>query len=294
MTNLLIFPEDITKTSKHLDWLSITISADQVWRNFLPFYDLHKTGHGRHGYREAFVDKRTGARIETGSLDSRMGTHITLSGDVLNAMRDELGMVDNALCKRIVEWDGKCSRIDLAIDVFGATFTPAHLSEALENHSARISTRTWRFIDGHKNGVNGATVDTGSTVSDKRFRFYDKAAEQGIKDGDAWVRLELQLRRLYAKATLSDCAEQDVSSVTALSIGKYLVWQNSEYQAALAGHGGILSTTPRKPSTRQRWLLGQVAKALAAELVIHPDFIMKFMNAVRYFGGPDEQKFDKP
>lgn len=44
-------------------------------------------------------------------------------------------------------------------------------------------------------GSKGLTCDFGSVKSDVYIRIYDKKAEQGRKDIDHWVRVELQLRR---------------------------------------------------------------------------------------------------
>lgn len=285
MTNLLmIFTVDMMKVSKHLDWLSITLANNQKWRNFLPLLALHKSGRGRHGYAEAWLDEPSGTRIETGALDESMGTHITLGGQALHWFRDNYDWTDEMLVSRIQEWSGKCSRVDLAIDVFGASFTPETLNQDLLSSSAKIPAKTWRFIDGHRNGINGATVDTGSSLSDRRLRFYDKRAELRIKDGEAWVRLELQLRRISAKATIGACAAHGCSETISGAIGSYLSWSNTEYQTAIAHAGEYTMISPHQDTNRQKWLLGQVAQALASEITIHPDFLMKFMIAVRHFG----------
>lgn len=273
----------IVKTAKHIDWLSITIPNAANWRQFLPFPDLKRDGRGRHGYGQQWIDTRSGAVIETASTRDDMGTHITLSGAVLAAMRDDLGMIDDALVKRIEEYDGKCSRIDLAIDMFAARCTPATLNRDLLARVASIRARNWRFIDGHKNGINGATLDTGSPTSARRFRFYDKRAEQRIKDGEAWVRLEMQLRRLYARATVTACAEHGTTGTISASIGAYLKWSNIEYQSAIADMGQRIPTIPRKDSNRKRWLLGQVALALAKECLIDPEFRARFDLSVNAF-----------
>ncbi len=212
-----------------------------------------------------------------------MGHHVTLTGDVLQVMRDDLGMIDDSLAKRVIDWSGKCSRIDIAIDCFGASFGPADLNDALQDGSAKIRARTWRFIDGHRTGVHGSTVDTGSQKSDVRLRFYDKRAEKRIKDGDAWVRLELQLRRMYARASMAGCAAQGTSIVATSVIGSYLTWSNSEYLSALADNGEFTMQIPRGLSKRRKWLLGQVAKALASETYNDIEFLSLFMIALGNF-----------
>lgn len=266
-----------------MDWISVTLPSRSNWREFIPFVDLRLEGHGRHGYSQVWIDKRTGARIETGSARDDMGHHITLTGDVLEAMRDDLGMIDDKLAERILAWDGKCSRIDLALDIFGTELGPSTLRTAIINGAAKMRARTWRFIEGHRENLTGDTIDTGSSASDVRLRFYDKRAEQGIKDGEAWVRLELQCRRMYARGTIGACAEHGVSVTASNSIGSYLRWSDTDYQAAIASDDSFTMTIPRGETKRRAWLLGQVAKALATEVAADPVFWMSFEAAVERF-----------
>jgi hypothetical protein len=268
---------------RKIDWLSITLVTKRDWRDFLPFRTLKSDGKGRHGYGERWTDKETHAQIETASNREDMGVHFTLTGDVLEALRQEFEMTDDDMVKHMVAWGAKCSRVDLAIDCFGSDFTPKDLSEALNNGDAKITAREWRFIEGHKAKLRGDTVDTGSPKSDKRFRFYDKRAESKIQDGDAWVRLEIQLRRMYARAAIATCAESTVSATASGSIGTFLRWSNDNYRTALVGDASNLPPLPRKETNRRKWLLGQVAQALAKELSVDPDFRNKFDISVGFF-----------
>lgn len=271
------------KTSRHIDWLSITIGERLNWKALLPFQTLVLIGKGRHGYRQRWEDTETGAIIETGSDNTAMGSHFTLTGGVLSAMRDEFGMTDDGLIDRLTKVGAKCSRIDIAVDCWNAEFTPAKLAEAIRDGSAKWHARTWRYIDGLNTGIRGSTVDTGSTKSDRRFRFYDKRAEQRIKDGESWVRLEMQLRRLYAKKTVVACSQKGTSATIAGCIGGYLEWSEPEYRQALTGDYAEPEPIPRPDSNRRKWLLGQVAMALARELHHDPAFVGKFWTSVGQF-----------
>lgn len=271
------------KINRKIDWLSLTYTGVERWQDLLPFRALKQDGHGRHGYGDKWYDKETGATIETAAFRDEMGTHFTLSGDVLEALRQEHGMDDDALIRRVVDKGCKCSRIDLAIDCFGANFVPKDLSAALDDGSAKIKARKWRFIAGHDGDIQGDTVDTGSPKSDKRLRFYDKTAEQKIKDGEAWVRLELQLRRMYARAAVKACRDGSVCGATGAAIGEYLQWSNDDYQSALVGPISAMQKMHRKETHRREWLLGQVSRALASELRVDPDFRERFDTAVGYW-----------
>lgn len=274
--NLIKLSAVAMRIYRHLDWLSITFSDSVNWKRLFGALDWRLTGKGRHGYQAAYTDAKTGATLETGSADKAMGTHITLSGVPLHELKAIGGLSDDDLVKTIKEAGGKCSRIDMAIDCFHAEFTPDMLNEAIMDGSAKLRARTWRYIDGHKSGIRGSTVDTGSASSDKRFRFYDKRAEMRIKDGEAWVRLELQLRRLYARNAIGSCGTNGVEPTINGHISDYLRWDNSDYTAIMDAQSAPPERTKRPDSKRRAWLKGQVARALASELAFEPEFRAEF------------------
>jgi len=268
---------------RHLDWLSITIAGQHDWRNFLPGLDWRLSGPGRHGYRKRFVEHATGITLETDSIDTAMGSHFTISGEPLAELRALGIMSDDDLTGQIERWDGKCSRADLAIDVWGCTFTPKQLSDDLARKAAHIKARVWRLIDGHNRGVDGATLDTGSKDSDRRFRMYDKGAEKRIKDGEAWIRLELQLRRHPARNAVASCALNGTDGTVTGHIGAYLHWTCPEYLTVLSVTGVPPVAIPHSSGKRRTWLKSQVAIALAKETIIDPEFRQEFNVMVDYW-----------
>lgn len=261
---------------RHLDWLSITLRASCIWRSFIPGLEWQLSGVGRHGYTKRYIDRRTGATLETASNDKTMGHHLTLSGEPLAELRALDLITDDSLCQRIAAWDGRVSRVDLAIDAWGCTFTPSKLSDDLQSHAAHIKARTWRLIEGHKKGIAGDTLDTGSQVSDKRFRMYDKGAEKRIKDGDAWMRLELQLRRKFARAACGSCIENGAQETVTGHISDYLRWENQEYTQILTAPSAPPGRIQRTEPKRRAWLKGQVARALASEIAMDESFRAEF------------------
>jgi hypothetical protein len=212
-----------------------------------------------------------------------MGHHMTLSGEPLAELRALSLTTDDELCRRITAFDGRVSRVDLAIDVWGAKFTPGRLALDIEHKIARIHARTWRLIEGHKNGTDGDTLDTGSQVSDRRFRMYDKGAEKRIKDGVAWMRLELQLRRKFARGAAASCAENGVEATITGHIADCLHWENMDYTEVLIAPSVAPAPIPRCDAKRRMWLKGQVARALAGEIVADDGFRAEFDNVVQYW-----------
>lgn len=277
---------------RHLDWLSITIPRDENWRQMLPGLKWERTGKGRHGYRRKYEDYKTGVYVETESDDPLMGSHFTITGEPLNELRASLSLSDDDLISRITAYSGKVSRIDLTIDVWGCMFNPASLANDLTVGLARIRARKWRLIEGHDRGIDGDTLDTGSPISDKRFRLYDKYAEKRIKDKETWMRLELQLRRKYANAALNSCVEHGSAATITGHIADYLHWHDTEYQVCLIAESAPPVAIPRTESKRRAWLKGQVAVALAAEITIDTAFRAEFDLMVNYWLDKLSEKTD--
>jgi hypothetical protein len=205
-----------------------------------------------------------------------MGHHFTMSGDPLAEYKASRQVSDDDLARRIVQYDGRVSRCDLTTDVWDCSFSPSLLANDLKHKIARIRARTWRLIEGHARGIDGDTLDTGSKSSDKRFRMYDKYAEKRIRDKGSWMRLELQLRRKYARAAVGSCVDNGTEPTITGHIADYLRWDNLEYQQVMIDDSVAPARIPRPDSNRQKWLKGQVAQALASELYVNPDFQADF------------------
>jgi len=261
---------------RHLDWISITVPDGTNWRQFLPL-DWALDGPGRHGYKRHYTDKLSGATAEADSTQAGMGTHFTLAGGALAELRALDKLTDIGLSEQIALFAAQVSRIDLTIDVWNCGFTPFILSEDLKHKRAKIRARIWRLIEGHNKGVDGDTLDTGSGTSDKRLRVYDKRAElRHVKDQTSWMRLELQLRRKYAHAAACSCAENGVEPTITGHMADYLKWGNAEYTQVLLADSAPPVTMRRKEANRRTWLKGQVARALAAEIVHDETFKGEF------------------
>jgi hypothetical protein len=128
--------------------------------------------------------------------------------------------------------------------------------------------------------VSGDTFYLGSPKSDRQFRGYNKAAELGIINGSAWLRLELELRSIRAASALASCADNGVPETVSGHMADFLTYRNSEFEAAIGTFGVEPETLHRKKSNRQRWLLGQVAQALAKEIAVNGSFRSQFDRAV--------------
>jgi hypothetical protein len=128
--------------------------------------------------------------------------------------------------------------------------------------------------------VSGDTLYIGSPDSDRQFRAYNKSAELGIKDGQAWLRLELELRRLRANGALQSCTSNGVAATVQGHMDDFITYSNPVYEAAREGISVPPVDIQRRDSSRRKWLMGQVASGLAKEMIIDDEFANTFWSAV--------------
>jgi hypothetical protein len=268
------------EVSKQVDWLSCSIPSNIHPSVLFPLCDWVFTGSGKHGYRTRYEDRRTNAVCETDATVDEMGTHFQFSGSCLSNYRREFGATDNGFTTRLARAGAKASRIDLAIDLYGCKLTPRSLQRAINEGRAHAKANVSRFIEGKNGQVSGDTFYIGSPTADRQFRCYDKGAEQSIVDGQAWIRLELELRRVRARSAFASCALNGTAETVSGHMGDFMHYENAEYQLALSGPSVQPAEIARKKTNRQRWLLGQVAQALAKEIVFDVHFRALFDMAV--------------
>lgn len=271
----------MTYVTRHIDWLSFSIFPKQHPSQIFPLLKWTFVGRGMHGFQSSYVDSATQLRAQSDAADETMGTAFVMSGDCLDRLRQDYGATDDGLAVRLSYCKAKCSRIDLTINIHEGQLTPRKIQQAVRSGSARPKANVHRFIEGKNGDVEGDTFYIGSPTSDRQFRAYNKAAELGIVNGPAWLRLELELRRVRAQGAFQACASNGVDATVSGHMDDFLDWRNLEYQAALGDKAVPPVDIARRHTNRQRWLLGQVAQALAKEICIDDDFALKFWSSVQ-------------
>jgi len=157
----------------------------------------------------------------------------------------------------------------LALDILNGTITVQDLETAYFNGEiktvAKTLTRTTSFPKG------GDTVYIGSRVSERMLRGYNKAVEQNIVDGSSWLRLELEIKKLRARATLWAIASTPQTRwVINRAFRDFVDWDNDEYRLATDDNFASIADVPRKMPNLLHWLQTQVAPAAARYQNEHP------------------------
>lgn len=258
------------RTHAHVDWLAITFPSETPLNSALPAeitsVPFSKDGNPSLGYSVVRLNDN-GARVMTGGTPAQ-GMHIVLPADALLAARAE-GLTDKALCAQVVDNGGRATRIDFAVDILDCVLTVSDLRAAYLAGEIETAARAATQIS--KLNTPEDTLYLGSRRSDRFFRAYNKGAQ--VKSEDCWLRLELECKRLVAAGyTHGIAANDDTRQTINAAIRAYADFPKLPlYQQALADHDAHLPRVPRKIHATYRWLIEQVAPALAKFQFEHPD-----------------------
>jgi len=264
------------------DWIEFTIHdldelevISQVLKiNPGNFMELPK---GRYGYKKQLAYGHISV-LFNGAED--MGIHVILSGKGCREYEADSTLLE--LLDRIMLHDGKCTRIDMAMDDKSGKIIPfEEIKKAVK--AGTISSRWKTSTEYVKRKLNdgeiiGHTINIGSRKSKMFLRIYDKALEQG--QDTPWVRIEIEIRDERAQ-TLQNILlfEDQIGQVYAKIINNYIRfleptddsnrsrWPTAAWWSNLIGEIGKTSLT-RKPEDRtvedvRSWVKQQVGPSLA-------------------------------
>ena len=196
-----------------VDWLSFTIPVASVDAQRSNVYGMlsmlgggDDLGKGYRGYTRCYTVLSGSGRVAFHPDRLDMGVHVDLPSSALKLL-DGVGILGDI--QEFLEWvlslDCKISRLDLAIDTDKVTIETIRDAICGDTFVSRcVWVNEHRFLRGRP----GATVYVGSPSADRRVRFYDKAAEQGINTKESlekgippivWTRAEIQNRDKYAR-----------------------------------------------------------------------------------------------
>lgn len=274
------------RSTAHLDWLSVTYPAPTSPHDTLPNdvsqSPFKRKGAGSNGYRDMLTNEHGVTVLLNGS--ESQGVHCVLSGQALENLRID-GQTDRSLCQHIISREGRASRLDAAINLHGGQMTVDDLAEAYRKGDLKTPARAGKHIKGINATDNGLYL--GNRQSERCLRAYDKNAEQRIVDEEAWLRLELECKKLRARALVNVIAtEENTRAVINSAIQEFVDMPGeNELNTALADQGVKIPTRPRKMTDTYRWLIEQVAPAMARYIVEHPgdDVEIAFWTAVHTF-----------
>lgn len=233
-----------------IDWLSFTVFVFSDVKDVVEYLgfsinDFIDMPRGAHGYKKHI--KYVGANINIffdGSED--MGIHVDVSASgiwaLLEGYKNKLAeptpfggvsydLWQETVLKRLIDdifKVGKFTRVDLAVDDFGAKYySLGDVAEKIRKCEYIAKWRTNRELVERKGmEITGHTVYFGSQYSDIMLRIYDKKREYNknkkVNDGDyfpfEWTRWELQMRGEKSCAALRYLQEDMTLGAVAVGI----------------------------------------------------------------------------
>lgn len=271
-----------TRITKHIDWIGATYPADVTPQQALPLLDWIRTGEGAHGHRNRYFDSITGARYDHGASEAQ-GCQLQISGSALSEMRSYWSMSDDDILTLLAAKHARMSRVDLAINLHGCALTPQLAYRAIKDGKLKAPVKEYDLTLGTKDHIEGETCYIGSRTSERYVRIYDKAAEMKIVDGEAWIRLEMEVKGMKARATQHAMAEHGTTPVINGQFGGFITWGNQEYQQAITGDSAEVDEQGRKQTNAEKWLMNQVARSLAKQVYLRPNFRQEFDDRVNFY-----------
>lgn len=139
--------------------------------------------------------KGDGARIY---MDGRTGTEGTLV-QIAGRGCEEIITDVHAFFERLSDTGGRCSRVDLAHDIYGRSFD--QIDSQLSEGAYTSHLRKWDYMEsGTKPGVGdlGRTHEGGNRKSESYMRIYEASiVHRGLRPGTVRVELELKGSRAH-------------------------------------------------------------------------------------------------
>lgn len=225
------------------------------------------TVKAHNGYENA-IQHPYGHNISWTSKRDDMGVHIRFSGRSLKELTDT-GVDTIAIVIWLSEEGFKFTRLDLAIDIFGVKID---LEELQRCKWAGSVNKLPQLIKDGPNCEEGSTMYVGSRDSEKFFRIYDKAGEQG-EYGGIWTRAELELHSRTATKIAARIVTMTVEEVAKLTGGIILGMYNPEhkdFQQAMNSTPEKVGSTKDSSHSTYDWIMATVSKSIAKTIIELP------------------------
>lgn len=267
------------QTSYCIDWFNYTVKKEQHTR-MGNIDNSHVDGSGMNGYTVSarYLD----GRIENSNPNRPdMGTQVIFSGSTLANFEDMYKKSSDDVLEHYSCLDGKCTRLDIAIDVRNSGLKFSQLHNAIE--SGEITTKTPRSkIHYHKNfDDHGWTIYIGKKSKHRFMRIYNKGAEQGTNED--WIRFELQCNTKTASNYHIGYVEaKNKSDYVKKVINGFLSFDNLEIWNTIIGSEKLTLVKPQVDGSKTlEWIYKIVAPFMGKYIALNGDEIMhKFMSIV--------------
>jgi len=258
--------------SEKIDWIAYSQAVTLEW-DFPDYIDTHwKDVRPLRNYTHGQENKQ-GVRRYWNVERASQGRFVVLPGVASGILQE----YQSNFLQWVSTTDRKATRIDYAIDITHSQFRPSAVRRHLLNGDARThalsALRTGDIF------TEGDTQYVGKKSSETYTRIYDKSVEQ--KTDFEWVRVETVYQGERANPSLQAYCE--CKSTRAL-IKRHVDFPNWRDWCAIMSGDVAQFTVPLKETATRAWLLGQVAQAMAKELIRDEEhsFWFEFQDRVKW------------
>lgn len=254
-----------------IDWIAYSQKSRTEW-DFPPFIDdKWKPISPLRNYTNGQENSQGVKRFWNMAREDQ-GKYVVLDGlslDTLGENRLELYSFTAGL-------DNKITRVDYCLDIIGGSFNPFTVVSHLRNRNVITHAREIPRIQDDWKG--GFSQYVGKKGSETYTRIYDKAAEQ--KQTGKWSRIETVYQGDRAEASLQAYLLHKSTRPLIRAHVDFPKWK--AWQRVMSGDKAKLIVAPRETATR-KWLLEQVSKSVAKELLLDDDqsFLFDFMERIK-------------
>lgn len=244
------------KMGEKIDYIAYS-QAQNLEFDYPPFIngdwkDINPLPHYTNGQ-----ENTQGVRRFWNNINDQQGKLTILSGQPCTSIA--------AFQLEFLEWANtkgrKVTRIDYALDIIHSKFTPALVRQHLKRGEAVTHAKSL--------GVNGDLIDGADTQyigrksSETYTKVYDKSVEQ--KTNFAWVRIETTYQGERASPSVSEYLKHQSTRPLIKSHVDFPKWQDWQ---AIMGAETVKLSLPLKEKGTRAWLIGQVCKVIAKELLM--------------------------
>lgn len=251
----------MAKTTACVDWVAATFPYDtkKDAREHVPFHfadDIHEDdwtrGHAIPGYSVCFEHRQAKVKVYVNGTRPEMGIHVVMSGGSLAEMRG-MGISDRGVINRVLEYGGRVSRIDIAVDVVDSNIVISDLWNRYKNGHCKTPARNGNYIVSH-GSMGGDTMYIGKRSSTRMLRIYDKARQMGDAVSN-WKRIELEVKKPVAQQVAKAISTEGVSAIPKL-IRNFCDFGTDPAWGAALGTEGILEGMPEVVERKTKeWIL---------------------------------------
>lgn len=240
----------------------LTTSAKGLLRHILGAGDdlAFTPTYPRYGMRLA-LETTWGATIHfCPTFSSQIDCVTVLPGDTLVHVRT-LQTSTRSLAERAVTRGARCSRLDVAIDVFEGDIE-SYIKDAGEHitgHKRRSATVIRPLDD-----LGGTTLYVGSRKSSRMLRIYQKDRQLGVDIGCPWIRIELESKRKVSRAMFHAYNNGGIKVLVSDIVSRYSfngeVWNSLLWYATPGKEARrILVENTQGQASKSKWVLRHIA-----------------------------------